>query len=190
VIEEELKLDYSVINPAAGVIQSSSRLELEDDSYFPRRYHIIRRSQGMEQELSIEMVANMALVTKRIDDRVEKETLALSTGAMFIEGNLVYHRALLLHRFSSSFPGKQSTIIFDPHLKRESTAVIDFIGEENVEVEGGVKRLKHFRISIEKLPDMDLYVNDEGVVLKATGGGQVFLLTSFEVKNGETAAGG
>ncbi len=190
VFEGEVELDFTIINAASGVIKTSSQLEIEEDSYFPRRYHMLRESKGVEQELTIEMVSNMAIVTKRLNDRKENEKLTLSTGAMFVEGNLVHHRALLLHRVTSAAPGKQNVLIFDPHLKKESTAIIEYVGEEDVDLDGTVQPLKLYKISIEKLTEMKLYVDDKGIVVKANNGAQDFILTSFEVKTGGTSAGG
>jgi hypothetical protein len=190
VFESRSKMDFTVIGAASGLIQATSRLEIEEDSYFPRRYHMRRTAKDVEVETSVEMVSNMAIISKRINDREEKATLTLSTGAMFIEGTLLHHRALLLHRFNSSLPGKQNVIIFDPHLKRETTAVIEFVGEEGVEIDGVMRTLNLFKVSIEKLAEMKLYMDEKGIVVRATNGSQDFILISFEEKSGENPAGG
>jgi hypothetical protein len=190
IYQGDAEFDFTVISTASGKIKTVSRLEIEEDSYFPRRYHMIRTSKGSEMETTIEMVSNIAIITKRINDKTDKADLPISTGAMFIEGNFVHHRALLLHRFTSSLPGKQNIIIVDPQLKRESTAILEFVGEEDVEIDGAMRMLKLYKVSIEKLAEMKLYVDDKGIVVKASNGAQDFILTSFEEKTGENPAGG
>jgi hypothetical protein len=189
VFEGEIELDFTILSPTSGVVRATSRLEIEEDSYFPRRYSIERTAKGMEQETSVEMISNIAIYTRRINNRTEDHKFTLSTGAMFVEGNLVHHRAILLQRYTSAMPGKQNVIIFDPHLKRESTAVVEYVGEENLNIDGDVKRLRLYKVAIEKLPEMKLYVDDQGIVVKADNGAQDFILTSFEVTEGEIPAG-
>ncbi|MFH1754781.1 MAG: hypothetical protein ABIA59_03670 [Candidatus Latescibacterota bacterium] len=180
ILEGEVVMDFTVINAASGITQANIELEVEEESLFPRRYHMKRVAKDSELESFIEMAANIAVSKRSINGREEQSKQVLSTGAMFIEGSLVHHRALLLHRYTSSLPGKQNVIVFDPQLKMETSAVVEYVGEQSVVVDEVAKTLNLYKVSIQKLAEMTLYVDENGVVVKANNGSQDFILTSFE----------
>ncbi|NIM20329.1 MAG: hypothetical protein GTO51_08880 [Candidatus Latescibacteria bacterium] len=190
VLEIEKEMDFALIGAPSRTLKQKSTLEIEEDSYFPRRYEMRKENGGMEQESGIEMFSNVAIISSRTNKLDEKVTLVLSAGAMFVEGNSISQHALLLHRLDSSITRKRNIMVFDPLLKRESSTVVVYAGEVTEVTDGESKSLKLYKIEKERYPVMQLYVDNSGIVVKASDGVQEFILTGFEDIELQAPSGG
>jgi hypothetical protein len=189
VIDGELEMNYGLIGGPSESLRLKSRLEVEEESLFPRRYEMTKLARGVDQELKIEMVSNVAVIDYRMNKNQENVNRVVSNGTMIVEASQLSQRWLLLQRFADGGSGKLSMTVFDPILKRESSAVLDYQGEKTVAIRGETGAFKLFQLVIEKSPAMQLYVDDTGMIAQADNGAQRFVLVDFSDETVQGSSG-
>lgn len=109
---------YQVMEGEGAAVTGNNKLEIEEDSGFPRSYYTYRRTEGSGgesvREVSIRMYANVAAVTERSGTEETTRKLVLPAGCLFLEGNIAHHIHLVLDRYDRDAGGKQIFRAFDP----------------------------------------------------------------------------
>ncbi len=180
VIDVEQEMNYGLLAGSSESLRLNSHLEVEEESLFPRRYEMTKTSMGVDQELKIEMVANVAVIDYRLNKQQENHKRLLTNGTMIVDGLLLCQRWLLLQRFTAGFSGKLSMTVFNPVLKREVPAVLDYRGEKTATIRGETGTFKQYQLKISKNAEMRLYVDDSGMIVQADNGAQRFVLHDFK----------
>ena len=180
VIDVELEMNYGLIGGPSESLRMKSHLEVEEESLFPRRYEMTKTAREVDQELKIEMVSNVAVIDYRLNKQQENHKRVLTNGTMIVDGSLLCQRWLLLQRLTAGFSGKLSMTVFEPILKREVPAVLDYQGEKTVTFRGETGTFKLYRLNISKNAEMQLYVDESGMIVQADNGAQHFVLHDFK----------
>jgi len=180
VLDVELEINYGLIGGPSELLRMKSHLEVEEESLFPRRYEMTKTGREVDQELKIEMASNVAVIDYRLNKQQENHKRMLTNGTMFVDGSLLSQRWLLLQRFTAGFSGKQSMTVFNPVLKRELPAVLDYQGEKTATIRGEPGTFKLYQLTISKNAIMRLYVDDSGMIVQADNGAQRFVLHNFK----------
>ncbi len=190
VLESSVELDYQFTGSLSSKFKTITQLEIEGETSFPRRYEMRKEIKGADQKLTVEMFANIAVITFQMNAQEEKSKYVIPTGALFIESNLIHQYALLLNRYVSNVPGTQNVTIFNPSSRRVESATIEYVGEHMIYIDGESKKIKLYKIGIKKIPEMRLYVNEDGIIVKADNGVQQYTLLGFEEEEMQAPAEG
>jgi hypothetical protein len=189
IVDGEFKMDFGLIGCPSDVLQVKSHLEVEEESLFPRRFEMIKSARGVDQEIKIEMISNVAVIDYRFNKTRENFKRVVTNGTMIVEASQLSQRWLLLQRFGIDASSKLSMTVLDPILKRESSAVLDYQGEKTATVRGEAGTFKLFKLSIEKKPVMQLYLDDTGMIVQADNGAQQFVLDDFSDETVQGSSG-
>ena len=187
---------YEVVETGGEIVSGNNRLEFEEDSGFPRHYYTYRLMRKPDEEfvreVTVEMFANVAVLTERENERESRRTLTLPTGCLFIEGNIAHQVSVVFNRYNPTVGGKQSFNAFDPLGGETTDVAVEYMGDSTSTVSRHLgnpgRRLLHYRFYSGKYPAVDVYVNSGGVITKIDVGYQnlSYLLTSLKERDGET----
>ena len=168
---------FEVLEDEETVVTGNNRLEVEEDSGFPRSYSTRRRTGGPDgesvREVTVEMYSNVAVVSERHDERERRHVLTLPTGCLFVEGNTAGHLVVVLDRFDRELGGAQSFRAFDPLGVATTDVMLESVGDSTLAgVEGtatgrfssGV--VEHFRYRAGRSPSIDFFADGEGRVVR------------------------
>jgi len=124
---------YQVMEGEGTAVAGNNRLEIEEDSGFPRSYYTYRRTEsaGGEsvREVTVRMYANVASVSERQGSEESEKRLVLPAGCLFIEGNIAHHIRLVFDRYDPSAGGKQNFRAFDPLGMGTTDVALEYDGE-------------------------------------------------------------
>jgi hypothetical protein len=192
----------SVFDVAEGegvTVSGNNKLEIEEDSGFPRSYYTHRRVQMSDgetvREVVVNMYANVAVVSERQGADERRRILELPTGCLFVEGNIGQHIAAVIERYDRSAGGKQMFHAFDPLGVATTDVSLELVGDTTfVEPKGvsgvpsAVGRMVHYRYSAGATPAADVFANaDDGTIasIDATASGTEYVLVSIEKRTGK-----
>ena len=109
---------FDVIESKDVTVSGNNKLEVEEDSGFPMSYYTSRRVHTSDgetvREVSVQMYANVAVVSERQGDDEKRQIVELPTGCLFVEGNISHHLTAALERYDREAGGKQTFRAFDP----------------------------------------------------------------------------
>lgn len=194
---------FDVMEGEELFVSGNNRLEVEEDSGFPRSYYTqrrIREPNGEKvREVSVEMYANVAVVTERQDGAEGRRVVALPAGSLFIEGNTAHHLAVALERYDRIAGGAQSFRAFDPlgvaatrvTLEAAGDSTLSGVGRPGTALETGGPAV-HFRYRAGEAPSIDFFVDGDGRIVRIDAGpsGLEYRLVSVEEESGGADADG
>lgn len=124
---------FEAMEEAGTAVSGNNKLEVEEDSGFPRSYYTYRRTRGTGgetvREVSVRMVANVAVVSEHQGSDEKTRRLVLPAGCLFVEGNIAHHLSLVLNRYDRDAGGKQVFRAFDPLGVGTTDVSLEFVGE-------------------------------------------------------------
>jgi hypothetical protein len=182
---------FEVIEGESTIVAGNNRLELEEDSGYPRSYYTQRRTRSPNgetmREVTVEMYANVAVVSERRDGYEGRREITLPTGCLFVEGNTAAHVALVLDRYDYDAGGLQTFRAFDPLGVAMTDVTLESAGDSipsEAGAESGGNTLRHLHYQTGGSPRVDVYVDQEGRVasIAVRAGGLEYALVSFERK--------
>lgn len=193
-----LEAVYEVVETGGEIVSGNNRLEFEEDSGFPKRYYTYRLVRKPDEEyvreVTAEMFANVAVLTERKNENENRRTVKLSTGCLFIEGNIAHQVSVVLNRYNPAIGGKQGFSAFDPLGGEKTDVAVEYMGDSTSTASSllgreipSTERLLHYRFYSGSFPAIDVYVNSVGVITKIDVGFQnlSYLLTSLKERDGE-----
>ena len=135
---------YQVMEGEGTAVNGNNKLEVEEDSGFPRSYYTYRRTQGTGgetvREVSVRMYANVAAVSERQGTEENTRRIVLPAGCLFVEGNIAHHIYLVLDRYDRDAGGKQIFRAFDPLGLGTTDVALEYEGEEA----GNIARYRYY----------------------------------------------
>jgi hypothetical protein len=149
---------FEAMEAGETAVSGNNKLEVEEDTGFPRSYHSYRRTRGTHSEaameVSIAMFANVAAISERRENQEETRRVVLPAGCLFVEGNIVHHLHLVLEQYDRRAGGNQAFRAFDPLGRGLTDVSLEFAGEiigaDSIRAEGPgtaeapVSRFKYF----------------------------------------------
>lgn len=135
---------YQAMEGEGTSVTGNNKLEVEEDSGFPRSYYTYRRTEGAAgeavREVSVRMYANVASVTERQGTEESARRIVLPAGCLFVEGNIAHHIYLVLDRYDRDAGGKQVFRAFDPLGLGTTDVALEYAGEED----GKLSRYRYY----------------------------------------------
>jgi hypothetical protein len=135
---------YQVMEGEGTAVTGNNKLEVEEDSGFPRSYYTYRRTEGAAgeavREISVRMYANVASVSERQGTEESTRRIVLPAGCLFVEGNIAHHICLVLDRYDRDAGGKQVFRAFDPLGLGTTDVALEYQGED----EGKLSRYRYY----------------------------------------------
>lgn len=192
---------FEVFEGEGILVSGNNRLEVEEDTGFPRSYYTHRRTRGPEgetvREVKVEMYANVAAVSERQDEKSRSRNMALPTGCLFVEGNTARHLAVVLDRYDRRSGGRQSFRAFDPLGVAVTDVTLESAGDTTLTLgaavpapgaspAGGGARVERFRYRAGRAASIDFFVDGEGRIARIDTGASdyVYDLVSIEERAG------
>jgi hypothetical protein len=167
---------YQVMEGGGAAVSGNNRLEVEEESGFPRSYYTYRRTEGTGgetvREVSIRMFANVAAVSERNGDVETTSRIVLPTGCLFVEGNIAHHIRLVLDRYDRTSGGRQKFSAFDPLGLGTTDVALEFAGQAPVpdsSAAGGEKpaeKMDHYKYYTGGAFAADVFVAADGAVAR------------------------
>jgi hypothetical protein len=190
---------FEVVEGDGTVVSGNNRLEVEEDSGFPRSYYTHRMTKGSNsetvREVTVEMYSNVAVVSERQGDKEGRRVITLPTGCLFVEGNTAGQLAVVLDRYDRKSGGRQSFHAFDPLGVGTTDVTLEAAGDSTLAGLGRIATagpaaapMEHFRYRPGKSPAVDFFVDGDGrVVWIDTGPSDLeYALVSYETRPGNT----
>jgi len=129
---------YQVMEGEGTSVTGNNKLEVEEDSGFPRSYYTYRRTEGAAgeavREISVRMYANVASVSERQGAEESTRRIVLPAGCLFVEGNIAHHICLVLDRYDRDAGGKQVFRAFDPLGLGTTDVALEYQGEDEAKL--------------------------------------------------------
>jgi hypothetical protein len=193
---------FEVFEGEATLVSGNNRLEVEEDTGFPRRYLTQRRTRSPDvetmREVTVELYSNVAVVLERQDERERQSEIVLPTGCLFVESNTARHLVVVLDRYNRQTGGRQSFRAFDPLGVAETDVTLEAVGDTTFAglpgaapgaAGPGGRTLAHFRYRAGRSGSVaDLFVDENGRIARIETGTNelVYNLVSIEEKSGGT----
>lgn len=187
---------FEAVEDGETVVSGNNRLEVEEDSSYPRSYYTQRRTRGPQgetsREIAVEMFANVAVVSETQDGEEVRRDMTLPTGCLFVEGNTAAHVAVALDRYDRRAGGRQTFRAFDPMGLRLTDLAVESAGDSVVAETGGAGEasaptvLRGFKYQAAGAPSARVWADPDGRVVSITVGrdGIEYVLVSFERASG------
>ena len=189
---------FEVVEGGGVTVSGNNKLEVEEDSGFPRSYYTHRRVQSAKgetvREVTVQVYANVAVVSERQGDDETRRIVALPTGCLFVEGNIGHHLSAVLARYDSSAGGKQTFRAFDPLGVATTDVALELVGDSTLVDAGGSSgvgsptgRMVHYRYFAGTSPAADFFVDARGAIVRidASFGDTKYALISLEERAGK-----
>ncbi len=190
---------FEVVESEGTVVSGNNKLEVEEDSGFPRSYYTQRRTKGPNgetvREVSAELYSNVAVVSERQGADEGRRVFELPVGCLFVESNTAGHLAVVLERYDRKASGQQSFRAFDPLGVATTDVTIEAVGDSTLVGVGEVATpglqgasTEHFRYRAGKAPAIDFFVDNEGriVWIDASPSELQYALVSHEERPGKS----
>ena len=124
---------FEAMEEAGTAVSGNNKLEVEEDSGFPRSYYTYRRTRGTGgetvREVSVRMFANVAAVSELQGSEEKTRRLVFPAGCLFVEGNVAHHLNLVFDRYDRDAGGRQVFRAFDPLGLGLTDVSLEFVGE-------------------------------------------------------------
>jgi hypothetical protein len=189
---------FDVVEGEGAAVSGSNKLEVEEDSGYPKSYYTRRsvsKSDGETvREVSVQMVANVAVVSERQGDEEKQRIVDLPTGCLFVEGNICHHIAEVLDRYDRGRGGKQTFRAFDPlgvgttDVSLELVGDSTFVDTKNASlVPSASGKMAHYRYVAGTSPAADVFVDADGTIVSidAASSATKYVLVSLEKRTGK-----
>lgn len=193
---------FEVVEGAGVTVSGSNKLEVEEDSGFPRSYYTRRSVHTSEgetvREVTVGMYSNVAVVSERQGDEEKQRIVELPAGCLFVEGNICHHVAAVLDRYDRSNGGKQSFRAFDPLGVGTTDVSLEFVGDSTFVgakgasvVPSAAGKMAHFRYFAGASPAAEVFVNaDDGTIasIDVPASETKYMLVSIGKRTGKDAS--
>jgi hypothetical protein len=146
--------------------KEKTSLVLQEDSYFPRKYRSEKIARGFVQEITLEMIANVANIRTATTRDTSAEMRAFSTGSICLEGGLAYQFEQVVRRYDSSRGGKQRVLFFDPISKKEGSLTIEAVATVDTTLAGKKQSVTVYSITKNPGGAMKVYADKKNNVLR------------------------
>jgi len=189
---------FEVIESEGVTVSGNNKLEVEEDSGFPRSYYTHRRVQSAKgetvREVTVHVFANVAVVSERQGEDETRRIVALPTGCLFVEGNIVHHLTAVLDRYDRGAGGKQTFRAFDPLGVATTDVTLELAGDSTLVDAGGSSGVEsptgnmvHYRYFAGASPAADFFVDARGVIVRidASFSDTKYALISLEERAGK-----
>jgi hypothetical protein len=171
------------IKMQAGVaIDEDVDLELEEESRFPRELEMDKTmrqgEQVMEQEVSIELFANVAVVKTKLPTSSETRNVVLPSGTPLVESTIVHHFYPLLFWYDEQRGGRQTFRVFEISRGKPDDIVIRVAQADTVNVLGTPEPVEIYAVEW-ATHTTHYYVDVQGRVVRANLGYMRFELEEW-----------
>jgi hypothetical protein len=164
----DVTADFS---PVAEVsLHQDADLELEEESYFPMKYHldkkIRQKDSDVELFIDVEMFANVAVMTTGTKTQSATRNIVVPTGSAFVETGVVYIYYQFLHWYDRDRGGPQNFDVLDVGSGESSTVSMQLVTQDTVTVDDADIPTDLYVVNREKY-DVKLYVATDGRIVRA-----------------------
>jgi hypothetical protein len=157
-------------------------LLLEEESYFPMKYHMTKDMTTAEvvhdMGTDIEWYANVAVFHNESRSVVDTFRVVLPTGTAVIDFNVVHHLYVPLYWYDGDLGGVQGFNVVDPSSRKLSSATLRLQRSDTVTVAGRGITADRFEFTRDK-QSSSLHVDADGRIVKFDQGFLVFELTEW-----------
>jgi hypothetical protein len=182
-----LDAEVELVLPEGGRWDTETKLVLEEDSYFPRSYEIKKRmgneERTAEYQARMEMVANVAVLSTRVNDKTETHNVVVPVGTPVFDTGVLNLVHQLLFWYDRRTGGRQRFTAFDPMTGKTNDLVMLLTGADTVDVMGESTEVEVFQIE-QGVVTGKYFVDADGRLVGADLG---FL--SYTLSDEETVAG-
>ncbi|MDH3196722.1 MAG: hypothetical protein OEO21_00625 [Candidatus Krumholzibacteria bacterium] len=166
----------------------TSRLEVEEDSYFPRAFATTREMWHGEarftHSVSIEMFGNLAVADTRLRDKTEQRRIVVPAGTAIVATGVLHLFEQLLAVYNEETGGRQSFQVLDALTSRTEQVVVRRVGPEEASVAGETVAATMYTVDREKF-SVQIFVDAGGRVVRGEMTMMVYELVSWESHAGE-----
>jgi hypothetical protein len=166
----------------------TSRLEVEEDSYFPRAFATTREMWHADarftHSVSVEMFGNLAVADTRLRDKTERRRLVVPAGTAIVATGVLHLFEQLLAVYNEETGGRQSFQLLDALTSRTEQVVVGRVGPEETSVAGETVATTMYTVDREKFT-VKIFVDDGGRVVRGEMTMMVYELVSWEPYEGE-----
>jgi hypothetical protein len=165
-----------------------TRLELEEDSHFPRAFTMKRDmhhgDMQVEHSVAVEMFTNLAVIETHLRESSERYHVVVPSGSTIMETGALHVLEPLLAIYSDDVGGSQAVQVFDALSRRVERVVVQRAGSEDVTVGGQTVSAVVYTVEREKFP-IKLFVDGEHRVVRCEMNMMVYDLVSWERRPGD-----
>ncbi len=170
-------------HPSADVtMRTTSRLEMDEETFFPLRMHLEMNSRMRDHRITqvhdVAMYANVAVIHTRTPSSESSRHLVMPSGTVFYDLNVIHPLEQFLHAYDAGTGGRQAFDVFDVSRGKLEQAVFFRVGRDTVEALG--RRIPVWTYRLER-PSMTttIQADDEGRMIAVDLGYQRYTLESW-----------
>jgi len=161
---------HSHLEPAAETrMDAEIELTVVEESFYPLKYTMTKQvkqgESGMSMETSIEMFANVAVMTTKSGKAEGTRRIVLPTGAALVETGAIYAYEQYLFWYDRDLGGRQSFNAMDVASGKEESDVVNLIAQDTLSVMGQETPVDVYKLQRQSF-DVTLYVDATGRMVR------------------------
>ncbi len=170
-------------------VDEATRLEVEDDSYFPLRYesHKVTRAAGHEivQDATLQMFANVGVFKlKMTPGNEDVRNIVMPSGTAVLETGVIHHLYALLHAYDDDTGGRQAFDFIDFPRGKLDQGVFVRAGNDTIAVMGKQIPVREYRFERTQYTQK-CFVDANGRIVAADFGMMDYTLSSYSITRSE-----
>jgi hypothetical protein len=173
----------TTIRSVAVTYTITSRLTIEEESYFPRTYRaekkIAQPGEEVVHTVTVDMYANVAVLGSELRGLASTRRVVVPAGTAVQEVGLLYPWYQLLFWVDPEAGGRQPIQWLDASSGKVESGEVYIAGEETIDVLGKKTRVTVYKAERERLGPATLYVDGKGRIVKAEQNLSVYRLREW-----------
>jgi hypothetical protein len=162
---------HSRLEPAPETVMDQNvEFTVVEESFYPLGYRMAKRidqgDSGITMEISIDMFANVAVMTSKSANAEGTSRIVLPTGAAFVETGTIYAYEQFLFWYDRRLGGRQNFDAMDVANGKEESLVVQLIAADTVSVGGEATPVDVYKLHRPYF-EVTLYVDGAGRMVRA-----------------------
>lgn len=161
---------HNQLNPSKDThMDEKVEFTVVEESFYPLKYEMTKDikqgDSGISMQSSIEMFANVAVMTTKSAEAEGTRRVVLPTGTGFVETGTIYSYEQFLFWYDRDLGGRQSFNAVDVSNGKEETIIVNLIAQDTLRVQGMDTSVDVYKVQ-RKAFDVTLYVDPNSRVVQ------------------------
>ncbi|HEX5132524.1 MAG TPA: hypothetical protein VFX92_08560 [Candidatus Krumholzibacteria bacterium] len=189
--DNRVELTSTQVTTTGGVpLTQESKLELDEESYFPRKFRsektLVQPTDTLRYVFTVDMYANVAVIGSESRGRGDSRQLVVPAGTAIVEVGAVYGWYEMMFWVDTTTEQRQRIQWLDPQAVRVEAGEIYKTGEEELAVLGKKIKVAVFKADRERVGEARVFIDGEGRIVRLEQNMTVYQLTEWSEDHGKT----